>query len=112
MTVALVSDLIFESKLSGTARVLGAELRVVRRAADLLTAASDAQRVIVDLSLGDEVLVCVRRLKQLRPEVRVIGFLSHVQASLARAAREAGVDQVLPRSKFAEQIADLLKPHA
>ncbi len=107
--LALVSDLLFESKLSGMARVVGAELRAIRRAEDLIASVGDAQRVLVDLNAAGDVLGEVRRLRAARPDVPVIGFLSHVQVDLAQAAREAGVDPVLSRSRFTEQLAELLQ---
>jgi hypothetical protein len=35
---------------------------------------------------------------------RVVGYGSHVEAELLRAAREAGCDPVLPRSKFVKDL--------
>ena len=40
--------------------------------------------------------------------IRTIGFASHVHTDLIAAAREAGADQVLPRSAFAGNLADIL----
>jgi hypothetical protein len=42
-------------------------------------------------------------------ETRVIGFHSHVQVELGRAAEQAGCDQVLPRSVFVAQVPEILK---
>ena len=39
---------------------------------------------------------------------RVVAFASHVKVELIRAAREAGADEVLPRSAFTTQLADIL----
>jgi DNA-binding NarL/FixJ family response regulator len=40
--------------------------------------------------------------------IRAIGFASHVHADLIAAARKAGADQVLPRSAFAGNLAEIL----
>jgi hypothetical protein len=40
--------------------------------------------------------------------VRTVGFLSHVQADLALAAREAGCDRVMARSAFVENLPRVL----
>jgi hypothetical protein len=40
--------------------------------------------------------------------LRTIGFASHVHVDLIAAARRAGADQVLPRSAFAMNLADIL----
>jgi hypothetical protein len=38
----------------------------------------------------------------------MVGFLSHVQVDLAEQARAAGCDEVMPRSKFTRDLAQIL----
>jgi hypothetical protein len=40
---------------------------------------------------------------------KVIAFGAHVQTGLLEAARAAGCDEVLPRSRFSAQLPELLK---
>jgi CheY-like chemotaxis protein len=40
--------------------------------------------------------------------VPLIGFFSHVQTELERAATEAGFDRVIPRSVFARDLVKIL----
>jgi DNA-binding NarL/FixJ family response regulator len=40
--------------------------------------------------------------------LRILGFASHVHTELIAAARNAGADQVLPRSAFAANLAEIL----
>jgi hypothetical protein len=40
--------------------------------------------------------------------VRVVGFLGHLQADLARAAADAGVDEVLTRGQLVQRLDELL----
>ena len=40
---------------------------------------------------------------------RVIAFLSHVQTDLAERARAAGCSDVMPRSKFTQNLAEILR---
>lgn len=40
--------------------------------------------------------------------IPLLGFFSHVQAELQRLAREAGYDEILPRSLFARDLANIL----
>ena len=40
---------------------------------------------------------------------RVIAFLSHVQTDLAERARSAGCAEVMPRSKFTQNLAEILR---
>jgi DNA-binding NarL/FixJ family response regulator len=49
-------------------------------------------------------------------KARVIGYLPHVAKELAVRVLDAGYDQVLPRSRFSRELADILsgiaKPEA
>ena len=40
--------------------------------------------------------------------IRTLAFVSHVQTGLIQAARAAGADEVMPRSVFASQLAEIL----
>jgi DNA-binding NarL/FixJ family response regulator len=86
---ALVSDLMDRSRISGA--IPDAEF--VRDAA----ACAAADVVIVDLarSGGD-----VGALRAAAPSARLVCFGPHVDEERAAAAREAGADVVLPRSRF------------
>lgn len=41
--------------------------------------------------------------------IRTIGFVSHVHTAVIAAAREAGADEVMARSAFAGQLAEILQ---
>ena len=41
--------------------------------------------------------------------IRTVGFASHVQVDVISAARAAGVDDVMARSAFTQNLADILK---
>ncbi len=110
MIVAVVSDLIFESKISATAGVVGAAVRVVRSLAAAEALEPGAAALIIDMNLpaGDP-LAYVRGLRERRPRLPVVAFVSHVQTELIRATRAAGVTNVLAKSAFTTQLADLLR---
>jgi DNA-binding NarL/FixJ family response regulator len=105
----LSDDLIFTSRITGTAQSLGHEVRPARNVAQLanLIIQQVPQCVLVDLhnpglSIGD-------LLKQLSlPRPFVVGYGSHVDAATLKAARDAGCDLVLPRSKFVEELPGAL----
>jgi DNA-binding NarL/FixJ family response regulator len=116
--IAVVTDLIFSTKITGTAKALGAEVRVARNLG-ALKMHLDAQEaegagggrglVIVDLNAsGVDPIEAVRVAKAHGSGVRVVAFLSHVQADLAAAAREAGADAVMARSAFVEKLPGLV----
>lgn len=108
--VALITDLFFISKVQGTAEMLGVPLRVVRTADNLDGAITpDTRMVIIDLNAtGTDPLEAIRLVKERPSPPTTIAFLSHVQKDLAAAASEAGVDQVLPRSRFSAELHTLL----
>ena len=50
----------------------------------------------------------IERVRAEKSGVRMVGFLSHVQVDLAEQARAAGCDEVMPRSKFTQNLAEIL----
>lgn len=109
--VALITDLFFVAKVKGTADALGIPLSVVRDAAGLLREVqSGADTAIIDLNAaGVDPVEVIRACRSLTPAPRVIAYLSHVQKELAERARTAGADQVLPRSKFSQDLPAILQ---
>lgn len=108
--LVLVNDLLFQSKIMETARHVGAEVQVVGTG-DALVAEAQSQPpalVIVDLNAPGGPIEAIERLKAAGSAVPVIGFLSHVQVDLAERAQAAGCAQVMPRSKFTQQLAAIL----
>ena len=100
----LCDDLIFASKVTGTARAAGLTVGVARslpRFAELL-AESAPVGVLLDLHHdGLDLPALLAALRARCPEMpRVTAFGSHVDAARLKAAREAGCDLALPRSQF------------
>ena len=111
--IAAVSDLLFASKIRGTAEHLNVTVEFAR-AEDALFDAAKAEvpsLVILDLHAAQlDPFALAARLKadeQLRG-VPIVGFFSHVQTDLQRRAREAGVDHVLTRSEFTKRLPEIL----
>jgi CheY-like chemotaxis protein len=104
----LCDDLIFTSRITGTARGLGLTVRAARSGEALVELARQAppRGVLIDLSNPGLVLPeLLRRLAEVCPTMpRVVAYGSHVDTATLRAAREAGCDPVLPRSKFVEEL--------
>ena len=120
--IVLIDDLFFQAKLLETAKLTGISLQTVATGEQLLkaAAANPAALVIVDLNARQGSLDAVEQLckENLEPGVelngpgiprRVIGFLSHVQTALAERARAAGCQDVMPRSKFTQNLAAILR---
>ena len=111
--LAAVEDLLFRSKISETADVVGVEAAFPRSPKKLIEVlrASPPDLLILDLNSARfeplELLRVVNSDSALR-NVRTVGFLSHVQGDLALAAREAGCDRVMARSAFVENLPRVL----
>jgi DNA-binding response OmpR family regulator len=106
-------DLMFTAKVTGTASDLGYRMRV---AGDVATARtlieqSPPRLILVDLTAGDpaapEALDAYRRLTG--PSTWLVGVVPHVDAERLAAARAAGCDLALPRSKFSADLPALLR---
>jgi DNA-binding NarL/FixJ family response regulator len=107
--VALMDDLFFQMKVAETAKKLGLDFKVAANADALLGLLQPApELVIIDLNARQEPLQAVERIRAEKNGVRVLGFLSHVQTDLAARAREAGCDEVLPRSAFTQNLPAIL----
>ena len=107
----LSDDLLFRSRITGTADALGLTVHTVRTADELLRQAETLRPACVLLDLHNpslDVAAVVGRLKEQRPAPRVIAYGSHVEAATLRRAREAGCDRVLPRSQFVEELPQAL----
>jgi ActR/RegA family two-component response regulator len=103
----LSDDMLFISRITGTARSLGLEIKPARNAANLLgqAKAQSPACVLVDLqNAGLDIVALVSDLKSAGNPF-IVGYGSHVDAATLKAAREAGCDLVLPRSQFVEELA-------
>jgi CheY-like chemotaxis protein len=111
MIVALVDDLIFSSKISGTARQLGIPLLTVTTGAALLAEVEKQKPslIVVDLNARQCPLDAVEVLAAQGRADSVVAFLSHVQVELAGRARAAGCAAVMPRSEFSQNLATILE---
>lgn len=100
----LVRDLLFSSKISATARAAGIETRLLRDPARLESELG--WRLLVDLNL-EGAIPAAAKWRQTTGGT-VIGFVSHVDTETITAARAAGIDQVLARSRFFETLPEIV----
>lgn len=110
--LAVVEDLIFLTKIQQTAQRVGVPVEqtdpaeVEERVSQL-----PVRAVIVDLNhRSGSALEVLRALKAnpLARQIKLLGFISHVQTDLAQAARATGCDLVVARSTFSQQLPRLL----
>lgn len=113
MVLAAVDDLLFSSKIRATAKAAGVELTFARSPQEILEQARTQMPslVIFDLNSGKTDPVATIAALKTDPAlatIRTLAFASHVHTDLIASARKAGADQVLPRSAFAANLAELL----
>ena len=108
--VALVDDLFFQAKLVETAKHLGVELRTCTTPDAMLAEIAEhpPRLVVVDLNARNNPLEAVERVQASAGQIPLRGFLSHVPVELAQTARAAGCHDVMPRSKFTQNLATIL----
>jgi PleD family two-component response regulator len=113
MIVCILDDLLFSVKISTTAKAVGAEVYFERTPGMALARIKEKQPALVIFDLNSARLDPLGVIAQLKsdPEtsrITTLGFVSHVHADTIAAAREAGIDDVLARSAFAERLGEIL----
>jgi CheY-like chemotaxis protein len=113
MVLCVVDDLLFSVKISTAARSLGVDVYFERAADNVVSSIREKRPHLVIFDLNSSKLRPMEAIAALKADpaleaVRTLGFVSHVQTATIEAARQAGVDQVLARSAFAERLAEIL----
>ncbi|WP_435010617.1 response regulator [Tundrisphaera lichenicola] len=109
----LSRDLIFFSKVTGTASALGHRVIVAGNAA-LASAMMEKCKpkvVFVDLAAGELVAPgSIARYREITgPETPFVAFGSHVDVQALADAAKAGCDPVMPRSRFTNELPALIR---
>ncbi len=110
--IAVVTDLIFATRITATAEKVGARCLVITAPSPLQDAleAHEPDLILVDMnSEGISAEESIRTVKTRRPNARVVAFFSHVHTELMEKARAAGADDVWPRSAFVQRLPELLE---
>jgi len=113
MILVAVDDLMFSSRISTAAKAAGAPIRFTRSVDALLAAARAEKPTLVILDLNSARTGPMEILRALKEDpsladIPTVGFVSHVDTATIEAARKAGVDRVLARSAFVEQLPAVL----
>jgi DNA-binding NarL/FixJ family response regulator len=114
MVLVAVDDLLFSSKIRAVAKHAGVELTFARTPADILERARTDRPALVIFDLDSAKADPVGTIGALKGDpalanIRTLAFASHVHTALIAAARKAGAEQVLPRSAFVGNLADILQ---
>ena len=107
----ICADLFYSSKVTGTADALGLKVDVIENVEELPAklAESPYRCLILDLSMPG--LNPAEVLSAMPDENRpvVLAFGSHVMTARLQEARDAGCDEVMPKSQFSGSLPEILK---
>jgi DNA-binding NarL/FixJ family response regulator len=110
--LALVSDLMMQSQVSGAAQRAGVQLIIASSETQLVTKATDGAVELVIVDLSHPGIDPVRLMKGLKPLLaessRTLAFGPHVHKALLEAAASAGFDAVMSRGQFHGNMESLL----
>mgnify|MGYP003579393483 CR=1 FL=1 len=113
MVVAAVDDFLFRSKIRATAKHAGVDISFAKNAGEIIEMARTLKPSMVIFDLNSGSLDPIETIRTMKTEpalagIRTLGFVSHVDADRIHAARTAGADEVMARSAFAGNLADIL----
>lgn len=106
--IAYVPDLLFGSNVAGALQAAGHEVKLVSAVdGDSL---EQADVLVIDLTADatDRIAAVEAAVGSAGREVRTLAFFSHVEDDVRDAARAAGFDLVVPRSRMARAGGDLV----
>lgn len=115
MILYLAADLLWASKIKGTADALGVPARPVRTM-DMLEARladCEVKALLLDLDRPEEALAMIGRLRgagasEMERSVRLVAWGPHVAKDLLQQARTAGADEVLTRGAMDHNMQEIL----
>ena len=107
----ICEDLFYSSKVTGTADTLGLKVDVIEHVEELPAKLAESSYLCVMLDLSMPGLNPAEVMSAMPSENRpvVIAFGSHVMTARLQEARDAGCDEVLPKSQFSGSLPEILK---
>ena len=112
----VVDDMFFSSKIENTAKDLDISVIRVKNLDDLLNKieGKTLDLVIIDLAsrkIDSEKVFAELKNSKKHGKVFCIGYLPHVERELADKFKQKGVNLVIPRSKFSQEMSMTIKKH-
>ncbi len=102
--LALVRDLLFASKITGTAKAAGIPVKIIRDPSHL--AGQAGRRLLVDLTLEGAIDAAVAWHQQ--TGLDVVGFAGHVDADTLSRAKSAGIPKIVSKGQFVQMLPELV----
>lgn len=102
--LAVVTDLFFQMRICAAARAAGRRVRFV---SSIGGSEPSFRLALVDLDAASDVVEAIGRLK-LVSGAPVVAFGPHLDTASRKAARAAGADRVLAKSKFVTELPHMM----
>jgi DNA-binding NarL/FixJ family response regulator len=114
IVLSAVDDMFFSSKIESVAKLVGVQVVHALDARQLEECLTGAAPRMIILDLNSKACAPLGAIRRIKADARfsqapIVGFLSHVQHELERRAREAGCNQVMPRSSFSADLPRILQ---
>ena len=114
--VAVLNDLMFTVKIHEAAKRAGVAVVFAKSPEEALAHAKDNPAVII-LDLNTTALNALDLISRLKADsetnqIKLLGYVSHVQADLKHAAQDQGCDLVVARSAFSQNLTAMLRRYA
>jgi PleD family two-component response regulator len=115
VVLAAVDDLFFSVKIESAARQLEIQLILAPSFEQLVKYLEALVPEIVILDLNSRACAPFDAIRHIKSnprfsKVHTLGFYPHMQVELQREAKEAGCDQIIPRSLFSSKMLKFLIP--
>ena len=113
MVLVAVDDLLFSSKIRTVAKQAGVDVTFARTPDEILDRMRTLKPALVIFDLNSAKADPINTVSAIKRDpdiasIRTVGFVSHVDSATIAAARNVGVDEIMARSAFAAQLADVL----
>lgn len=102
----LVDDVFFSTRIKEVVRSANFECESLKKLEDVSKVAVDD---IVFIDLAFKKFSYVEAIKTINPDAQKIGFAHHTDVNAIEEAKQAGVEEVLPRSQFVEMLPRIIK---
>jgi CheY-like chemotaxis protein len=113
MILCAIDDLLFSIKIKTAARHLGAEVYFERQPGAVVQRIREQRPTLIILDLNSTLLAPMDVVAELKADadlraIPTLGFVAHVDTGTIDAARQAGIDRVMARSAFAQNLGTIL----
>jgi PleD family two-component response regulator len=115
--IAIVDDLFFSSKIRESAKTLRLDLEFIKDTNGLIQKLQYGKPSLIILDLNSKASSPLETIKKLKssPDLKnitILGYISHVQTELKDEAIKAGCDLIFPRSKFSNELKEILMKYS